>query len=315
MFEVEAVEVGKSLIDKLCREGLVSSEKLGQIPVHSKFVNLRHDKQSAICYFRGDNQLELVVTKDLNFQGIKPKDLEQTCFMWGLKNKPITIGLGAAGTGKTTLALSYAIHSLFREERKIVLCKPTVFVGGRSNAIAAVPGDEREKLAPYIDSYMPGLKRILGRDADNFIFQWEESGQLQYRAVELLRGQHFEDTVLIIDEAQNLSLHELCSIVSRVGENSTVIILGDPAQIDTGEKWFDTGLYMFADSDSAINSNLTSMVKLEKQYRGPLAKLCSDILEEYNPLEEQDLIVGPEDIRTPLKSKRRDYPDLSKFFS
>ena len=290
MFEVETIEVPRSTINKLCKEGLITSDKLGQIPVYSKYMNLKHGGQSILGYQRGDNQLERIITKDLGFQNIRPKDLEQNCFMWGLKNKPVNICLGAAGTGKTTMALSYAVHSLFREERSIILTKPTIFVGTKSNAIAAVPGDERDKLRPYVDSYMPGLEKILGRDAANFMFQWEESGKLQFRAVELMRGQHFENSVIILDEAQNLSLHELCSVVSRVGPNSTIIILGDPAQIDTGEPWFETGLYKFSDSDTVSCSDLVSLIKLEKQYRGPIAKLCSDILEEYNPQEEADLI-------------------------
>jgi predicted ribonuclease YlaK len=296
MFEVETIEVPKSTINKLCKEGVITSEKIGQIPVYSKYVNLKCNSQSAVGYLRPDNQLELINTKDLGFQNIRPKDLEQNCFMWGLKNKPVNFCLGAAGTGKTTIALSYALHSLFRDEKKVVLCKPTVFVGSKSNAIAAVPGDERDKLRPYVDSYMPGLEKILGRDCPNFLYQWEESGQLQFRSVELMRGQHFENSIIILDEAQNLSLHELCSVISRVGQDSTIIVLGDPAQIDTGGKWHDTGLYMFADSDAVSHSNLVSLVKLAKQYRGPIAQLCSRVLEEYNPLDEEDFVVSLKDM-------------------
>ena len=312
MFEVETVEVPKSTINKLCKEGIITSDKIGQLPVYSKYVNVKYQSQSVVGYLRGDNQLELINTKDLGFQNIRPKDLEQHCFMWGLKNKSVNFCLGAAGTGKTTIALSYALHSLFRDEKKVVLCKPTVFVGSKSNAIAAVPGDERDKLRPYVDSYMPGLEKILGRDSANFLYQWEESGQLQFRSVELMRGQHFENSVIILDEAQNLSLHELCSVVSRVGSNSTIIVLGDPAQIDTGEKWYDTGLYMFADSDAVSNSDLVSLVKLEKQYRGPIAKLCSRVLEEYNPIDEGDLIVTPEDM-LPINKSNNSYALLPSF--
>lgn len=293
MFEVETIEVTKSTINKLCKEGVLTSDNLGQIPVCSKYVNMKCDSQSVLGYLRADNQLELINTKDLGFQNIKPKDLEQNCFMWGLKNKPVNFCLGAAGTGKTTIALSYALHSLFKRDKNVILCKPTVFVGKKSNAIAAVPGDERDKLRPYIDSYMPGLEKILGIDCQNFLYEWEESGRLQFRAVELMRGQHFENSVVVLDEAQNLSLHELCSVISRVGPDSSIVVLGDPAQIDTGEKWYDTGLCMFADSDAVSNSDLVSLVKLEKQYRGPIAQLCSKVLEEYAPLSEDDFIAGP----------------------
>ena len=301
MFDVEQIDVPQKDIDKLYKLGKLAHAKLGPLPVSSKYVTLKSGSQSALGYVDVKDTVHLIETKNLGYQNIKPRDAEQTCFMWGLANKPVTVCLGAAGTGKTTIALSYGIEKLFRDDRSLILCKPTVFIGAKSNAIAPIPGDEREKLRPYMDSYLPGIEKILGSDADNFLYQWEESGKLQFRAVELLRGQHFENCTLILDEAQNLSLHELCSVVSRVGEGSTVILLGDPAQIDTGARWHDTGLYLFSDSDAASRSDLVSLVRLEKQYRGPLAQLCTEVMEEYNPLDEEDLVVSSLELLPHLK--------------
>lgn len=292
MFEVLSYEVSSSTINKLCKnKELPISELKSSIPTES-FVLLTCEAkgQSVLAHVEGGEKLIYMHTKDLELQGWKPRDKEQTCYFWALRNKMATICFGAAGTGKTSVALAYGIHRIFKNESKLVLCKPTVFVGTRSNAIAAVPGDERDKLGPYIDSYMPGLNKILGRSAEHYVYEWEEKGLLEFRAIELMRGQHFENCTLIIDEAQNLSLHELVSVLSRVDETSKVIILGDPAQIDTGEKWHDTGLYMFADSESVFDSDLTAMVRLQGQYRGPMAELCSEVLAEYNPLEEEDFI-------------------------
>ena len=295
MFDVLSYEVPSSIINKLCKsKELPVTELKSYIPTES-FINLTCEAkgQSVLAHLEGGTKLIYMNTKDLEYQGWKPRDKAQTCLFWSLKHKMATICFGSAGTGKTSVALAYGINRIFREEAKLVLCKPTVFVGNKSNAIAAVPGDERDKLGPYIDSYMPGLAKILGKGAEHYIFEWEEKGLMEFRAVELMRGQHFENCTLIIDEAQNLSLHELISVLSRVDSTSKVIILGDPAQIDTGDKWHDTGLYLFADSGAAFDSDLTAMVRLEAQYRGPMAELCSEVLAEYNPVEEDDFIFGP----------------------
>tara|TARA_Y100000310_G_C20572644_1_gene758821 strand:- start:77 stop:973 length:897 start_codon:yes stop_codon:yes gene_type:complete len=290
MFEVLSYEVPSSVINKLCKNKELPVSALKSVVPSESFINLTCEAkgQSVLAHLEAGERVIMMNTKDLEFQGWKPRDKAQTCLFWALKNKRATVCFGSAGTGKTSIALAYGINRIFREEAKLVLCKPTVFVGNKSNAIAAVPGDERDKLGPYIDSYMPGLTKILGKSAEHYIYEWEEKGLMEFRAVELMRGQHFEKATLIIDEAQNLSLHELVSVLSRVDSSSRVIILGDPAQIDTGAKWHDTGLYMFSDSEAVFDSDLTAMVKLESQYRGPMAELCSEVLAEYNPVEEED---------------------------
>lgn len=279
MYEVTEIEVPSSTIDTLVKrkECSVDTTRL-----ESDFVNLRcfsKKGQSALAVKEGE-VLRYLETKELNYQGWTPRDREQNCYFWSLKNKQATFCLGAAGTGKTSIAIAYGVQNIFRRDQPLILCKPTVFVGSMSNAIAAVPGNERDKLAPYMDSYMPSLKKILGRDYLNFIYEWEEKELISFRAIELIRGQHFENCTLIIDEAQNLSLHELVSVLSRVGDGGTAIILGDPAQIDTGLHWEETGLYRMLSAQAVQRSNLTACIKLKKQYRGPLAALCQEVLEE-----------------------------------
>tara|TARA_B100000214_G_scaffold323291_1_gene259646 strand:+ start:7321 stop:8196 length:876 start_codon:yes stop_codon:yes gene_type:complete len=291
MFSVETYEVSSQYINKLCKNKELPLDSLEEHEYSGSFANLTSEdtNQSVLVNIVEGKVLRYVDTKDLHFQGWKPRDREQSCYFWSLKNKQATFCFGAAGTGKTSIALAYGIHRVFKSKSPLILCKPTIFVGKKSNAIAAVPGDERDKLRPYVDSYMPGFKKILGRSAEQFIYEWEENELLEFRAIELMRGQHFENCTLIIDEAQNLSLHELTSVLSRVDETSKVIILGDPAQIDTEERWADTGLYLVASSYAAGESDLTSMVKLKKQYRGPMAALCQDILEEYHTIDEEVL--------------------------
>ena len=280
MYEVTEIDVPSSTINTLVKKKELCLDT--SIKYQTDFINLRSFKQTgqSALAIQEDNILRYLDTKELSYQGWTPRDREQNCYFWALKNKQATFCLGAAGTGKTSIAIAYGIQNIFRRDRPLILCKPTVFVGNKSNAIAAVPGNERDKLAPYMDSYMPSLKKILGRDYLNFIYEWEERDLLNFRAIELIRGQHFENCTLIIDEAQNLSLHELVSVLSRVGEGGTAIILGDPAQIDTQAGWKETGLCKMLNSDAVRDSSLTACIKLKKQYRGPLAALCQEVLEE-----------------------------------
>ena len=289
MYEVNTFEVSSSAINKLCKHRELPLSSVKEMLEGESFVNLTNEanSQSVLAHIEASEKLVHVNTKDIQFQGWKPRDKAQSCYFWSLKNKQLTICFGAAGTGKTSIALAAGVQRLFKEDKKLILCKPTTFVGMKSNAIAAVPGDEKDKLRPYVDSYMPGLTKILGRNVQHYLYEWEEKGLIDFRAVELMRGQHFEDCTLILDEAQNLSLHELASVLSRVGENSHVVVLGDPAQIDTRSRWHDTGLYLFADSMSIHDSDFIGMVKLESQYRGPMAGLCQEILAEYSQLNDE----------------------------
>tara|TARA_R100000773_G_C4210090_1_gene109896 strand:- start:456 stop:1319 length:864 start_codon:yes stop_codon:yes gene_type:complete len=281
MHEVTEIEVNPSLINVLAKKKEVAFDWDKYADSPENFINLKSNTntQSTLAIREG-KLLRHLETRDLNYQGWTPRDREQNCYFWSLKNKQATFCLGAAGTGKTSIAIAYGIQNIFRKERPLILCKPTIFVGSKSNAIAAVPGNERDKLAPYMDSYMPSLKKILGRDYLNFVYEWEEKELLNFRAIELIRGQHFENCTLIIDEAQNLSLHELVSVLSRVGQGGTAIVLGDPAQIDTQASWRETGLCRMLESKAVKESSLTACIKLKKQYRGPLADLCQKVLEE-----------------------------------
>jgi predicted ribonuclease YlaK len=198
-----------------------------------------------------------------------------------LANFDLTVVLGAAGTGKTTIATAFALQQAFRHEKTIVMSKPSCFVGGSSNAIAAVPGDAREKIGPYIESFMMALRNILGSHAEHHLFEMEEKNKLMFQPLELIRGLNFDNHVVIIDEAQNTSAHELLSLISRVGQNSQCIVMGDPSQIDMDKmSWRDSGLYKLLQSDAFFDDPICTAIKLKAQYRGPLAELAQDVLDE-----------------------------------
>ena len=288
MLELQTVECSKKKIDELHKTGSLNIEDYTLNPDSNYFLFKGQEGSSGIAC-ANDGSLTRVNVKGIQFSNMKPRDITQSCFFHALKNFELVVGLGAAGTGKTSLSLAYALHQLFRKDKNIVLCKPTIFVGQKSNAIGAIPGDHREKMAGYIDSYLVSMRKILGESAEHHLYQMEEEGKLQFQPLELVRGMHFEDTVLIVDEAQNCSPHELMSIISRVGENSTCIVLGDPSQIDSGARWKETGLFALVCSDSFFDSEFAVGVKLTGQYRGPMATLAANVLKELHELEDRSI--------------------------
>jgi PhoH-like ATPase len=279
--ELLEIEVQPSLINTLYKNKtapLITGDEEG-------YCVLRAGQQSALAVVQ-DSQFCLL-PKAKEYRGVSPKDAAQTCFYDALERYALTVCLGLAGSGKTFMSLAYAVHQAFRNDMKIVLIKPTHLIGGKSNAIAAVKGDVREKLAPYIASYEAHLNTLLGEYSSHQLFQWEEDGVLEFTAVELVRGRHFEKSIVIVDEAQNLSQHELLSLISRVADSSRLLLLGDPQQIDTGARWKTTGLGKLLDTDAFFESPFVGGIKLTHTYRGCLAEFASDVLYEldYEPPE------------------------------
>jgi len=283
MYEIQSLALPDHMIDRIHKEGkLLRDEVISELDDMGAFYLLTsssNEKKSALGLAVGDH-IERVVEQKWDWHGVKPRDKAQVCLFHALENMDLTVVLGAAGTGKTTVAVAYALHMMFRHGKKIVLSKPSSFVGKTSNAIAAVPGDAREKIAPYIESFMLPMKRLLGSHAEHHLYEMEEKGMLMFQPLELIRGMHFEDTIVIIDEAQNTDPHQLLSLISRVSETSKCIVMGDPSQIDLDLRWRETGLHALIESDSFFDDDICTYIKLKAQYRGPLADLAANILEE-----------------------------------
>ncbi|MBM08069.1 MAG: hypothetical protein CMF69_00595 [Magnetovibrio sp.] len=192
-------------------------------------------------------------------------------------NTLMTIGLGQAGTGKSTIAMAYALEDHFNTKRKIHLSKPTSLVGGTKSTFGPVPGDMGEKYAPHIQHFYCILEDILGSKSKNYLDVMKRDGKINFTPIEYARGFTFKNCIFIVDEVQNLTWHELKTISSRMGENSKLILLGDLAQIDRKYSLQDSGIYNMISSDKFKKSSLTSCIYLTEQYRSPLATLIADI--------------------------------------
>tara|TARA_B100000963_G_C22362542_1_gene552259 strand:- start:27 stop:737 length:711 start_codon:yes stop_codon:yes gene_type:complete len=148
--------------------------------------------------------------------------------------------VGKAGTGKTFLALACAMAQLHSPYEKIILSKPTVDMG---RGIGFLPGDLDEKLAPWMQSYFDNLDQLIPGTADKGTYftggkktkNWTyliDTDTLQIQPINSIRGRSISKAIMIIDEAQNLTPHEVKTLITRAAEGTKIILSGDPFQVD-----------------------------------------------------------------------------------
>lgn len=220
------------------------------------------------------------VTKGKNF-GIEPRNAEQA-FAFDLLNddrvKLLAI-TGKAGTGKTLLALAGALkqHSLYKQ---ILLARPIVSLSNKD--LGFLPGDEKQKIAPYMQPLFDNLnviKRQFSLDSNDYrtLQEMQAGGSLVIEALAYIRGRSLSDTFCIIDEAQNLTPHEIKTIITRAAEGTKMVFTGDVYQIDS--PYLDTqsnGLaYMI---DRMQGQEIFGHVNLVKGERSKLSELASNLL-------------------------------------
>ena len=220
------------------------------------------------------------VEKASNY-GIQPRNAEQS-FAFEVLNDPDVklIGLtGKAGTGKTLLALASALKQA-NVYKQILLARPIVALANKD--LGFLPGDEKQKVAPYMQPLFDNLNVIKGqfapggsdaRKTDDL----QKNGQLVIEALAFIRGRSLSETFCIIDEAQNLTPHEIKTIITRAGEGTKMVFTGDIQQIDS--PYLDAqsnGLaYMV---DKMKGQELFAHINLIKGERSQLSELASDLL-------------------------------------
>jgi len=169
----------------------------------------------------------LSVGKKYNGKTVYPKTLNQKFYVKNLYNKDIIFGVGPAGTGKTYLAVMYAV-SLLKEGavKKIILTRPAVEAG---ESLGYLPGDLKEKIAPYLRPLYDALYDSLGVEQTNALIEKEviEIAPLAY-----MRGRTLENACILLDEAQNTTHSQMKMFLTRLGFASKMIITGDISQID-----------------------------------------------------------------------------------
>lgn len=151
----------------------------------------------------------------------------QRKFFESIKNNAVTICTGPAGTAKTFVSCYAALDLLrLKEHKNIILCKPAVESG---DPVGFLPGSLHEKLAPYMKSFLSNMKKIISEEKLKELIL---KNLVETEALGYMRGDTFDDSIMILDEAQNADLRLLMLFVTRLGRNSRVVICGDTTQWD-----------------------------------------------------------------------------------
>ncbi len=168
---------------------------------------------------------------------IYPKTKNQSLFISSLKTSSIVFSYGPAGTGKTFLAVSYALAELLQNKiQKIVFTRPVVEAGEN---LGFLPGDLTQKLDPYLRPFYDSLEFFL---PSNVIHRYIDNNQIEIIPLAYMRGRSLNNAFIILDEAQNTIVTQMKMFLTRIGENSTAVITGDLTQTDLTNK-DKSGLY------------------------------------------------------------------------
>jgi PhoH-like ATPase len=279
------VKVHPSVIDEFYNSRFlpVSSLNLGYVLQPNEFVILRDElgtSKSALLKVNAEGKrLEPLFLSNDPIWGIGARNAQQRMAMELLLNDeiPLVTLTGKAGTGKTLLALASGLMKVEdeRKYKKLLVARPVVPMG---KDIGYLPGEKEEKLRPWMQPIYDNLEYLFDTkkpgDIDKIL---AGLGSIQVEALTYIRGRSIPGQFIIIDEAQNLSKHEVKTIVSRVGEGSKIVLMGDPEQID--HPYLDAssnGLTYLVERFKGESSS--GHITLEKGERSKLAQLAADLL-------------------------------------
>lgn len=288
--DVQNLYDGKSIIEDAPQEFIDALFQNFSIPAfeardfmelqNNHYYILRNSKSSVLAFYNPRNETIERVEKT-NCYGIVPRNAEQAFAVHAILNPDIKLVTlqGIAGTGKTLLSLAASVESR-RRYKQIYLARPIVPLSNKD--IGYLPGDIKSKINPYMEPLWDNLKLIKN--------QWKET-DTNYKRIEdmvnkekilvtplaYIRGRSLSNVIFIVDEAQNLTPHEIKTIITRAGENTKMVFTGDIYQIDT--PYLDehsNGLSYVI--DRVKGSDMFAHVTLEKGERSELANLASELL-------------------------------------
>lgn len=287
---VDELYSGKSEIQKVSNENITSIYNQGQckaagvlkktqsLPNH--YYVLKNGSQSVLSRYNKEDDTMQRVIKTAAF-GVIPKNAEQAFALDAIMNPDIKLVSiqGVAGTGKTLLSLAGALEQR-RNYHQIYLARPIVPLSNKD--IGYLPGDVNSKLNPYMEPLWDNLKYIRSQFSEKDkehkqLNEMVEAQKLVVCPLAYIRGRSLSNVFFIVDEAQNLTPHEVKTIITRAGENTKIIFTGDIHQIDTP--------YLDAQSnglsyliEKVKGQPLYAHVTLEKGERSELANLANDLL-------------------------------------
>lgn len=214
--DVEGAIRAIDALEKLCKKQPLSSQSVNMIIGYTK-AGKDFDVE------------DLMGTVAITARGkiIRPKTLGQKKYVDAIKRSSIVFGVGPAGTGKTYLAVALAVYALKNKEiDKIILTRPAVEAGEK---LGFLPGDMNEKVDPYLRPLFDALQEMMGQDA---YLRHIERGSIEIAPLAYMRGRTLSNSFIILDEAQNTTKEQMKMFLTRMGENSRIVVTGDVTQID-----------------------------------------------------------------------------------
>lgn len=280
---IRTIETEKKDIDQFYKDGTILLEDESFLP--NEYCILKSiEKSSAICkYNPSTKKLESLTEHKKGIWGIQPLNLEQKCVIDLLLRDDIKLVslVGPAGTGKTLLALACGMKKVFDDGiySKILVSRPIMPLG---KDIGYLPGTKEEKLFHWMQPIYDNLEFLLqtssGEANQKSALEWiMQSNKIEMEAVTYIRGRTLPKIYMIIDEAQNLTPHEVKTIISRAGKGTKVILTGDPTQIDNPYLDQDSNGLTFTVSRFQ-DQKIYGHVFLDKTERSELAKIATEIM-------------------------------------
>jgi len=276
-----AIKGTDKLIKQLNKEEVITPDDLNIQTGRGNHFYLLNGKNATSAYFYSAQINHLEKVKEEAVFNISPKNPEQACALHALLNPDIKLVTmqGNAGTGKTLLALAAALEQR-KYYRQIYVTRPIVPLSNKE--IGFLPGDAKSKVDPYMAPIWDNLKFIREQFGDDDKMQQKidelvTNDKISIAPLAFIRGRTLTKIFFIVDEAQNLTPHEVKTIISRAGEHSKIVFTGDIYQIDTP--------YLDAESnglsyliDKAKGHPLYAHITLQKGERSELANLANDLL-------------------------------------
>lgn len=272
-------EISSTAIEQLYTQNVASADDVASIetPVDNENFILRNGSRSVLATYQSADNSFHRITQTSCF-GIRPRNAEQSFALQALTNpniKLVTLS-GKAGSGKTLLSLAAALQCE-ADFRQILLARPIVPLSNRD--LGFLPGDASAKIEPYMQPLFDNLSVIKHQNPDSreMINRMLEEERLEITPLAYIRGRSLQQMFFIVDEAQNLTPHEVKTIITRAGEGTRIVLTGDVQQID----------HPYLDSTSngltyVINrmrgQSLYAHVTLEKGVRSELSEAASNLL-------------------------------------
>jgi PhoH-like ATPase len=273
-------EVSKPEVDAFYKDGTLTLEGV-QANDNEYFVLKSPEHSSAVGKYDAQKRELEPLLKVPNIWGVKPRNVEQRCAIDLLLRDDIKLVtlVGPAGTGKTLLALACGLRKVFDEGvyNRILVSRPIVPLG---RDIGYLPGTKEEKLYHWMQPIYDNLEFLCDSSGSEFseTLRWVmDSKKIEMEAVTYIRGRSLPKIYMIVDEAQNLTPHEVKTIISRAGVDTKVVLAGDPTQIDNPYLDKDSNGLSFT-VGKFVNQSIYGHIFLDETVRSELAALAAEMM-------------------------------------